>query len=1294
MATYTVEDQVQQLYIGLLGRPADKEGFDYWVNDIKSGNISIEAVRSNFVNEQPEGQAIYDSGKSRTEIVNILYNNLFDRDPDANGLDYWVNGDGADITADLLVYALIQGAGDADRAVLDTAVQEANDAIDVEPGEEGENYFLTDGRDNITDATADNDTFYADAGQNQNGSIANAFATGDVLDGGAGRDKIVASIMEDQEVDSGADSFINARTFNIEEAHFEAMSLGGNGGAQETVTVDAGRMDSVQEFWSDDSSANLVIDDVRLGTKLAVTKDITFGLRDVDVDAGLEAWFDTNSLTNEGNIASNSNLLIRAADVSTQTPDTPLANVSLEIGFTVNGQSVLIEVQSTDGTYAGLRDAIDTALADAGMGSLEVSLANPYNEVVVAGNTTSLPFTAQEILITDPNGGEFENITFDPNQIDSVPGGFLLAGTAEPQDPDVNTTLIESNLVLDNAGRGSTAGDVYIGGMSGSGKVVEKLNLTVDRSSKIDQLLTGFDRTGNTAFQEIEVTSGSNQGDVSIGFIGNTQNFDATGFTGENLSVTGLAGVDVNAWDIDPNADDEAYVYNTAASNDTINVTYSHDKAAEFNDYSLSISTGAGQDNVTLISVDTDSFNLPNQQDFSNVVINTGAGNDVVRTPGDGNVVISTGSGSDTVYTDNTGNKATWVFNAQNTNVNDLRGDVLQTNLLYKAQLTVTFSGANIGGGVLADGFGGTLDNAAVATDNGFESTVTIDTDGGYAGNERSINEAIMKAINEHPVLSKLVVAYEGADNTLVVSSLIDGLFDADDLRVDIAAADVDEFGNAEKTGLTDYLRTAAGDSTLTFTDAQLQTALNDGVTAAEGSGTGYDGNSVLGTTVAAGGVVATGNETTTGTAGADEEQTLTITADDADDGDESLTVTFGTDDAGNTANVVVDLSAIDPTDAAAVATAVAAALNADGTFSGLATAAAAAGVVTLTYDGSATTVNINTTVSAAAGGTVGPLAGAGADVTQGGAGSQQEVQTIDLGATSVGAGESLTFTVDGNNFVYTNTSGGALTGDALEADIVTNLTVTNYTVTNPGAGAGDLTITQNAGSEADIADITVTEGIVGAGTLTGSQSTAETDNVVNLGTGEDVVVLSTSDTANEVLVWTGYDNGHNTVVNFMDAANGSMDMVNFGAYLDGQTSASGSTQSTVAIAQGVDAANTFDANGVSYLTAFDFTAEANETWANLTDANLLAALQSSTDTYANVNSADVTLQSDVANLVGNVRDHVVLVENNLNAGEYKVFHVTSTQDGGANAETFTSAELVGIVDFGDSVTLADANLA
>ncbi|CAD5284185.1 MULTISPECIES: DUF4214 domain-containing protein [Halomonadaceae] len=551
MATQENLNLAQQLYVAYYGRPADAEGLEFWAEEIEARGA--QAVVGAFGTSEEYTTRFGDL--ENEELVNGIYQQSFGRDADAEGLAFYVEKlesgeqDLASIALTIVQNATNTDEPDADTlankvAAADLYTEAAGDdqsgtaadnyaaeflagidastdlgELDIaevvagipqptepeeptEPSNPGETFVLTEGRDVVTGTDAD-DTFVGLVGQNQNGAVSNALSTGDILDGGAGRDKIEASLINDQKVDAGNPDtlYVAPRTTNVEETHIEAL----NG-----VTLDAGRMDSVEEFWSDNSDREgLFIDDVRLGSKLSVTKDITFGMRSVDTDSDLRAAFDTNSLTKEGPQQSNSQLMVRVADVTTATPETPLANVELTIGFSVDGENYVLEdVRSTDGTYAGLQEAVKAQLDELGLNGYNVELANPYNQVTVAGNTVNLPFTAQEILVTDPEGNAFSNVSFDYNSVESVDDEFLVAGTAQPVEPDVSTTLIETNLILDNAGRGSTAGDAIIGGMSNSQKVIEKLNLEVDRSSKVDNVLTahGMTATGQSelvAFEQI-----------------------------------------------------------------------------------------------------------------------------------------------------------------------------------------------------------------------------------------------------------------------------------------------------------------------------------------------------------------------------------------------------------------------------------------------------------------------------------------------------------------------------------------------------------------------------------------------------------------------------------------------------------------------------------------------------------------------------------------------------------------------------------------------------------------------
>ena len=77
--------QLQQLYVGYFARPGDPAGLDYWVAE---GTTTKEFADSMW--SQNEFQNDYGDLSVRDQI-NQLYINLFDREGDPGGLDYWVS---------------------------------------------------------------------------------------------------------------------------------------------------------------------------------------------------------------------------------------------------------------------------------------------------------------------------------------------------------------------------------------------------------------------------------------------------------------------------------------------------------------------------------------------------------------------------------------------------------------------------------------------------------------------------------------------------------------------------------------------------------------------------------------------------------------------------------------------------------------------------------------------------------------------------------------------------------------------------------------------------------------------------------------------------------------------------------------------------------------------------------------------------------------------------------------------------------------------------------------------------
>ena len=66
---------------------------------------------------------------------------------------------------------------------------------------------------------------------------------------------------------------------------------------------------------------------------------------------------------------------------------------------------------------------------------------------------------------------------------------------------------------------------------------------------------------------------------------------------------------------------------------------------------------------------------------------------------------------------------------------------------------------------------------------------------------------------------------------------------------------------------------------------------------------------------------------------------------------------------------------------------------------------------------------------------------------------------------------------------------------------------------------------------------------------VTGLDSTNEADNTITPGTGDDVIVLGTGANSNDTIVYSGFANGRDSIVNFTAAAGTSQDFLSFTGY-------------------------------------------------------------------------------------------------------------------------------------------------
>ena len=232
-----------------------------------------------------------------------------------------------------------------------------------------------------------------------------------------------------------------------------------------------------------------------------------------------------------------------------------------------------------------------------------------------------------------------------------------------------------------------------------------------------------------------------------------------------------------------------------------------------------------------------------------------------------------------------------------------------------------------------------------------------------------------------------------------------------------------------------------------------------------------------------------------------------------------------------------------------------------------------------------------------------------------------------------------------------------------------------------------------NAAVTASVTDLNDNSGmsVNQALAINGSNSPLDVDNIIDLGEGSDVLVLSTGTTSVETIKFTTADIGTNTVISFTAGVGG--DLLDFNALLTGKSSISGSTPSQQDIAITLNADAVVEANSVTLLATPVFTT--TETFAGLTAAKFLAAIQSTntgTASYGGIaagtlDALNTYTTAAPVSLVGGVGEAIVMVENDLNDGEYAVFKLTFNGTATNTTSDFTAATLVGYVDFGDALT-------
>jgi hypothetical protein len=116
---------IEKYYIEYFSRPADYTGFQFWNNIFNTQPDAVPQISAAFAASQ-EYRDTY-AGLDNTAVVQAIYHNLFGRDGEAAGVNFWVNAlNNHAATIDDIVDKIADGAQGNDKVVVNGRVSVAS----------------------------------------------------------------------------------------------------------------------------------------------------------------------------------------------------------------------------------------------------------------------------------------------------------------------------------------------------------------------------------------------------------------------------------------------------------------------------------------------------------------------------------------------------------------------------------------------------------------------------------------------------------------------------------------------------------------------------------------------------------------------------------------------------------------------------------------------------------------------------------------------------------------------------------------------------------------------------------------------------------------------------------------------------------------------------------------------------------------------------------------------------------------------------------------------------------------
>ncbi|MDR6180805.1 hypothetical protein QE393_004065 [Pseudomonas sp. SORGH_AS 211] len=125
MAASDYTNQIQQIYLAYLGRPADPAGLAYWADQVDSQGGDLSLVLSGFAASE-ESAALYGE-MSTNQAISSIYTNLFKREADDAGVTYWqAQIESGAVDPAQAALAILLGAQDTDVTAASNKLTAAN----------------------------------------------------------------------------------------------------------------------------------------------------------------------------------------------------------------------------------------------------------------------------------------------------------------------------------------------------------------------------------------------------------------------------------------------------------------------------------------------------------------------------------------------------------------------------------------------------------------------------------------------------------------------------------------------------------------------------------------------------------------------------------------------------------------------------------------------------------------------------------------------------------------------------------------------------------------------------------------------------------------------------------------------------------------------------------------------------------------------------------------------------------------------------------------------------------------